>query len=201
MNTPRNIQAKINEQGKLGFAYDLFVATDEMLKQAVEELLKMKVDIADIKNGRLAKEVLQALDFWGGEICQRTASVHNLVPNFLRYEFVKQIIGQSITPTWDTNYIALGDDATAVAYTDTVMGNETNRATFDARSTGFNIAYLDKFFGSSVVGGNSYYEIGLFVDGSAGADTGYLFSHVNISEVMAANESLTVNAKFTITDS
>ena len=195
-----NKQNPITEKGRLGFAYDLFIASDKKLKAAVEELLKMKVAIEDIRSGRMAKEVLQAIDYWGEQICTRSVSVHNLVPNYLRYEFVKSIIGQTIVPTWDTNYIALGDDATTVAYTDTVLGNEVYRAIFDNRSTGFNVAYLDKFFGSSVVGGNSYYEIGLFVDGTAGADTGYLFSHVNINETMAANESLTVNAKFTITD-
>lgn len=192
---------QINENAHFGFVYDLTVTADNVLKNAIEEILGRRVDMRDVKLGKYAKEALQAIKQWGSQIATRRGKHKNLVPNFLRYEFVKMIIGQSITPTFNANYVALGDDATTVAYTDTVLGNEVYRATFDDRTTGFNIAYLDKFFGSSVVGGNSYYEIGIFTDASATPDDGYLFSHVNINETMAVNESLTVNAKFTLTDS
>ncbi len=194
-------QLKISEKIGFGFVYDLSVVADLVLKNAIEEILKHRVSLDGVKNGLYAKEAIEAVRRWGHQIVSRKQTRKNLVPNFLRYELVKVFIGQSVTPTFDANYIALGDDATTPAYANTQLGNEVYRSLFDDRYTGFNIAYYDKFFGSSVVGGNSYYEIGIFTDASASANSGYLFSHTNIEEVMAINESMTVNAKFTLTDS
>lgn len=199
MNQNRNII--VSENPHFGFVYDLTVVADSMLKNAIEEILKHRISMEDVKLGRYAKEAMQAIKQWGSQMASRKQTRKNLVPNFLRYELVKVFIGQSVTPTFNANYIALGDDATPAAYADTVLGNEVYRSTFDDRYTGFNIAYYDKFFGSSVVGGNSYFEIGIFTDATGVADSGYLFSHTNINEVMAVNESLTVNGRLTLTDS
>jgi len=190
----------LNERPKFGFKYGLTVCDDSTLKAAIEEFFKIKISLEELQLGRYAKEALEVIKFFGPQLGRQSSYV-NLVPNFLRYEFARKVAGESITPTFNANYVALGDDATVVAYTDTVLGNETMRATFDARSASFNAAYLDKFFGSSGVGGNSYFEIGIFTDASATPDDGYLFSHVNINEALAITESLTINAIFTVTDS
>ena len=123
---------------------------------------------------------------------------HNLVPDVLRFELATLISGTSITPTLKANYLAMGDDSTAPTNADTILGNETIRGLFSDRFAIDNVAYLDKFRSSAEVGGNSYQEIGVFVDGGVGADTGYLLSHILINESMWANETLTVNVTITI---
>ena len=75
---------------------------------------------------------------------------------------------------------------------------ETIRRTFTNRENTDNVALLDKYFESFEVGGNTYREIGVFVDGLAGVDTGYLLSRIVINETIASNEALIVNCSFTI---
>ena len=104
----------------------------------------------------------------------------------------------TITPTLKANYFALGSSSTAAANADTTLGTETIRAAFTDRSSYTNIAYLDVFFPSTSVGGNSYLEAGIFVDGTASANTGYLLSRVIINQTLGSAQTLTVNCSITI---
>ncbi len=189
---------KIHEKGHFGAKYTFTKVHNDDLLGAMENFYQKEFDAEKLKSGEYAKEAIKVLG-----VCRigRQKEYYNLVPNVLKYELATLISGTSVTPTFKVNKICLGDDATVVDYTDTALGNETLRTDFSDRYSQFNVAYLDKFYGSSEVGGNSYYEAGVFVDGTATVDSGYLFSHLNINETMSANESLTINVSFTITDS
>lgn len=123
---------------------------------------------------------------------------HNIVPLVLRESLASLIAWNTVTPTFEANYFALGDDNTIATNADTTLWNETLRWTFTDRFSVLNVAYLDKFFSSAEVGWNTYLEAGVFVDWTASVDTWYLLSRIVISESMAVNETLTVNASFTI---
>lgn len=123
---------------------------------------------------------------------------HNIVPLVLRESLASLIAWNTVIPTFKANYFALGDDNTAATNTDITLWNETLRWTFTDRFSVLNVAYLDKYFSSAEVGWNTYLEAGVFVDWTASVDTWYLFSRILISESMAVNETLTVNASFTI---
>ena len=123
---------------------------------------------------------------------------HNLVPSVLRNALATLISGTAVLPTFHAEYLALGSGSTAAANSDTQLGTETARAAFTDRSAALNIAYLDCFFPTATVGGNSYNEVGIFVDGSASANTGYLLSRVLTTLTLGANQTLTVNASITI---
>lgn len=123
---------------------------------------------------------------------------HNIVPLAFRNELAKQLAGGSSTSTFEANYIALGTNATEPNETNTQLGTEIVRGLFTKRGYEENTAYLDKFFGTSEVAGQNLREIGIFVDGTAGINTGTLLSHVNINENMSPNETLTINAEITI---
>lgn len=127
----------------------------------------------------------------------RIKEYHNLVPLAIRSSYAYQLAGVTVTPTFEANYIALGNDNTPANINDVLLGNELLRSTFTNRYAIDNVAYLDKYWGSTEVGGNTYLEIGVFIDGTGAVDTGYLLSHVIIDEQLAVNESLTVNASFT----
>ncbi len=126
-------------------------------------------------------------------------SGHNLVPYTLRYSLASLIAGNTVTPTFKANYIALGTWSTLPANTDTQLDTEVIRRLFGDRRAIDNVAYLDKTFGSLEVWWNTYNEIGVFVDGTASVNTWYLFSRININQTMQALENLTVNVTFTIT--
>lgn len=123
---------------------------------------------------------------------------HNLVPNTLRYAFAGLTVGNTVLPTFEVTRIAMGSGTTAPANTDTALETETIRGSLSDRSALNNVAYYDKFWNNSEVGGNTYKEVGLFVDGTDVADSGYLFSHVAIDESPSANETLTINATMTV---
>lgn len=125
-------------------------------------------------------------------------SGHNIVPLVLRETLASMIVGNTVTPTFIANYLALGDGITTPTNNDVALANETLRWTFSNRFATDNVAYLDKFFSSADVGGNSYLEAWIFVDGTASADTWYLLSRILIDEVISVNETLSFNCTFTI---
>lgn len=124
---------------------------------------------------------------------------HNKIPDVLRVELAKLISGQSVTATFEANYLALWWDATPPANWDTQLWSETLRGEFTSRGSTSNTAFLDKFFGSVDVAWNTYLEVWVFVDGTASANSWFLLSRVNINETMWPNETLTINVSIAIT--
>jgi len=127
----------------------------------------------------------------------RVIEAHNLVPLAIRSSMATLVSGTTITPTLKANYLALGTGSTAVSNSDAQLTTETLRAAFTNRTATNNVAYLDCFFGSSQVAGQSFQEAGIFIDGSASANSGYLLSHVLSSIIVGANENLTCNCSVT----
>lgn len=123
---------------------------------------------------------------------------HNLVPLVLRAELASLIAGNTVTPTFKANYLALWTDSTPPNNSNTQLWAETLRGLFTDRRAIDNIAFLDKFFWSVEVGWNNYNEVWVFVDGSAWVNTWFLLSRININETMQALESLTVNVTITV---
>lgn len=123
---------------------------------------------------------------------------HNIVPLVLRSSFASLICWNTVTPTFNANYFALWSSNTTPTNADIKLWTETLRGTFTDRFSVENVAYLDKFFSSAEVGGNSYLEAGVFVDWSGSADSWYLLSRILITETISVNETLTINCSFTI---
>ena len=65
--------------------------------------------------------------------------------------------------------------------------------------TSSNIAFIDFFYAKADTNG-TYEEFGTFIDGTASADTGQMFTHlITGSWVKTASESMTVACQYTIT--
>lgn len=124
---------------------------------------------------------------------------HNLIPLAIRESFATLISWTTVTPTFQANYVALWTDATAVTENDTTLWTEIIRWLFTDRTSESNIAYLDKFFWSTEVWGNSFKEIWVFIDWTGTVDSWFLLSKINIEEDISATESLTINVTITIT--
>ena len=117
--------------------------------------------------------IIETIRDYSGELLKkcRIYEAHNKVPAVIRNEMAKLIAGQTITPTLKANYLALGNGTTSITDSDTTLSAELVRGLFTQRSATGNVAYLDKFWGSSEVGGLTILEVGTFVDGTATANS------------------------------
>jgi len=201
----------IKDQLNFRFNYTFTRIKDEVLVRILKQFYEnLGFDIVNLKEEALRsvrmlktqmpQQIINILKHYNGKYKNdiHITKAHNLVPDILREELATLLAGTTVTPTFKANYVALGSDATSPANDDTQLGTETLRGLFTNRYAIDNVAYLDKFFSSSEVGGNTYLEAGVFVDGTSSPNSGYLLSHVNMNETMTATESLTINSTITI---
>lgn len=124
---------------------------------------------------------------------------HNIIPSVLRYQLATLLTGTTPATTFNANYVALGNGSGTPQPTDVKLVNETKRGTFTNRYRIDETAYLDKFFSTTEVQGMTFTEAGVFCDGTATTDSGFLLSRIEMNESVSANETLTINAAITIT--
>lgn len=98
---------------------------------------------------------------------ERTVEKFNLVT-----DIGLQAILDSIT---DLNYIAIGDDPTAVSLADTTLGNETFRKLVLSSNGVGNVKSWTTFL-THAEGNGTIEEVGIFQNGTGTADSGDLFS-------------------------
>ena len=191
------------DQMNMKVNYHIHVGTDEAYAKMLEKTQKMPRIWFLYKNGILTKKARQLVTEMTRQLGWnmhniRSRSGHNLVPLLLRNALANKIAGNVVTPTFAANYIALWDSATPPTIHDTTLGNEVLRGEFTNRFAIANIAFLDKFWSSTEVGGATYLEAWIFVDGTASADTWDLLSKIAINEAIGLKETLTINASITI---
>lgn len=115
------------------------------------------------------------------------------------FEAIGEILAASYVGNGDIDYMALGDDNTAVAASDTTLGNEVYRNATASGTAEGNIVYLTAFFNETETDG-TYEEFGNFIDGGAGANTGKLWSHIVTGGWVKTNtDALIVDCKYTFT--
>lgn len=122
--------------------------------------------------------------------------VHNLVPTVGRTMQAARLAGTT-TLTGVVNKVALGTSSATPVNADTQLGTEVYRNTLLSATYASNIAYLTGFFTAAECNG-TYSEVGLFVDGTASANTGTLFSHALASITKSAIQTLTIDWVVTI---
>ena len=198
---------KIDKGIKIKENYKIIKASDFLLAKILCEAANLSVTKFQIfldKEGKIDKPyhstISNILRNYNGIYKDQLEinKVHNIVPLIFRNELALLLSGTTITPTLKCNYIALGSGTTSPANTDTSLETETIRGTWSNQYSVDNVAYFDKFFSSTEVGGNDYYEAGMFIDGTSGANTGYLLSHTAMSETLTSNQTLSISATITI---
>lgn len=99
------------------------------------------------------------------------------------------------------NYMALGTGAPTPAVGDIKLATESYRnATASATHSG-GICYATAYYTQTEVTG-TFTEFGNFIEGSASADSGYIWSHIaSISWVKDSVTTLTVDQKYVFTSS
>lgn len=103
----------------------------------------------------------------------------------------------------EVNETALGTGATAVAVGDTTLDTEVYRKAIASRTYTNNIAYMTAFYTATETSG-TYYEHGLFINGTGAADSGVLLSRVLLNApsgiTKSLTETLTIDYTVTIAD-
>lgn len=133
---------------------------------------------------------------------KRQLVIQNIIPTVGRTVFA-MILAGTFTYTGKINYCALGSDATGSLNANTQLGTELYRKLVSSSTYSANVAYISTFFTATEITG-TFYEVGHFIDGTASANTGQLFSRIadpETSELPLAKsntESLTVDYKVTI---
>lgn len=189
LTTPDNYQVVIADERDI--AYAVYQKDDS-------KLWSPRAALESLREGGEAVRIWMDILKGGLPSFAKAQTVHNIVPSVLRNSLASLISGTTVTPTFKANYFALGTGNTAPTNSDTQLQTETLRALFTNRSAFTNIAYLDVFFSAVQVGGNTYQEAGIFVDGTGSANSGYLLSRVALNQTLGASQTLTVNCSITI---
>lgn len=129
-------------------------------------------------------------------------------PNFEKHNIIvtvgravlAELLSGGTTYTGEINYGALGTAVAPVpADSDTQLGTEVFRKLVASQTFEDNVAYIDFFYTTGDCNG-TYTEFGNFIDGTASADSGQLFSYIATGDwVKSASESLFVSCEYTIT--
>lgn len=134
------------------------------------------------------------------KICKvKKVTKKNLVVLSGRSIFARLLVGDT-TYSGEVTHGALGDDNTAVNASDTTLVNEVARKPYAVRSRTNAQVSLDFYYSKSDTDG-TYEEFGLFIDGTATADSGQLFNRVltggwnkSSSEAMTVSIQIDINA-------
>jgi hypothetical protein len=131
-------------------------------------------------------------------IVQQHKAEHNLITTIGRNVLARLLTGD-VTYSGQINYGALGSSATAVNNSDTQLGTEVYRKLYASHTTdGNNVAYIDFFYAATDTNG-SYAEFGNFIDGTASANTGRIFSHILTGTWTKTNvQSMFISCQYTI---
>jgi hypothetical protein len=128
----------------------------------------------------------------------RQIRYENIIPTVARTAIANWLSNASPSPaSIRINKTALGTGVTAPANGDTQLETETYRKDIASETNSDNVAYFTAFYTAPEVSG-TFKEAGMFMNGSAGANTGTLFSRVAIDITKTTSESLTVDYEITI---
>ncbi len=152
--------------------------------EKIEKLVKIKGEITatwrDVKTGKIKKR----------------SHMTNMIVTVGR-KTIAMRLANVLTYTGVINYGALGTGTTPPANTDTQLETEVFRKTTASATYENNVAYISFFFGAAEVSG-TFREFGNFIDGTASANTGQLFTRISVNWVKTNTETLTVDCCYSV---
>lgn len=129
---------------------------------------------------------------------KRVKKFHNLLPTVGRTAIANNLANVAPSPSSILiNYVGVGTDATAAANGQTQLLVEIARNAVASRTNASNIAYITGFFGATEAIA-TLREAGLFINGTATANSGTLFSRVVINITKSGTETLTLDWTITV---
>lgn len=158
--------------------------------------LDMQLSAARNVSGEVYHKMLAELESLGAV---RKVVLKNQVHLAAREMFAKMIAGES-TYTGEVNYGALGTGSGVITDSDTQLGAEVARKPVASRTRTNDSVTIDFYYSKSDTDG-TYNEFGLFIDGTATANTGLMYNRVltggwtkSSTEAMTVSIQLDFNA-------
>lgn len=127
----------------------------------------------------------------------------NLIPDVAGNAYAQQAAGINTQNIGQSQYCALGTNATAPSYGDVQLGTETIRKPISINTVSGRTATLKTFYSQTEVVG-TFREVGLFGNGattvaSITANSGILFSKIAVNFTIAATQTLIITITYTFT--
>lgn len=97
-------------------------------------------------------------------------------------------------------YIAVGTGATAPADGDTALETETARKAVASKTHAADVAAIATTFNATEIPTSTLKEVGLFIEGTASADTGTLLARVTVNIGITALDALFIDWRITLSD-
>ena len=150
------------------------------------------------------REAINCKKHGGYGICQcgkikRVQKYDNLIPTAGRSKVAEALAGDlAVIEDIEINFTSLGTGSTAPANGDTTLETEVFRKVVASATFKDNQLFVTAFYTAPEVSG-TFNEAGLHIKGTAGVDTGTLFSRVATSIVKAVTETLTIDYTTTLT--
>jgi hypothetical protein len=130
-------------------------------------------------------------------ICKtRQLIFENIVCTAGKTVLTNNLTSASPTHPLKITHAALGSNSTPPAAGDTQLGTETYRNAVASLASATNVAYATAFYSAAETSG-TFAEVGFFIDGAAGANTGQLWSHALASFIKTTLQTYTVDASWT----
>lgn len=186
------LQSVMREQGHFEGTYIITLADI-----VTEEAKEWERQIVAARGRDDMKTVKGFMDMLNNKYGQKPVVVHNVVPNVGRGVLISRLTND-LTYSGTVNKVALGTGATTPSNSDTQLGTEVYRNNAASLTSAVNIGYISGFFTAAEVSG-SFAEVGLFIDGAAGANTGALFSRALSTINKSAIQTLTLDWIVTLT--
>lgn len=149
----------------------------------------------------MRRRFVEKLRKFNGLYGYKTVVIENVTCDDGRERIAKALSGNiSTAAEIEVNYCAVGTSATAPATTDAQLGTETFRKEITS------VTYADnKFYGTGFYaageGTGTLQEHGLFIEGSATANSGELLSHLLLGGIVkGAPDTLTVETEIQVND-
>lgn len=148
------------------------------------------------ERGNDPAQMKRLIDILNQQFGQKPLVVENLIPTVGR-SVLAQRLANTLTYTGTVNKVALGTGNASPSNSDTTLATETYRNNAASLTYANNISYITGFFTAAECNG-TYAEVGLFIDGAAGANTGQLFSRALASITKSSIQTLTIDWVLTI---
>ena len=160
------------------------------IKDTTSAIGKVRITLCDIKNEE-ARRLETLIKEGAGDSRELIKRLHdlaavkqftfdNVVPIVGRQQIAKALTGQfSDIADMEVNYTALGTGTGTAVEGDTVLDTEVFRKAPSSVSYNANLAYFTAFYTAADCSG-TYYEHGIFINGTGAADSGVMLSRVLI---------------------
>jgi hypothetical protein len=173
--------------------YDMASTGAQHLEDEIVEHIAMRGRIPEATHRARYQVLMESLK----RFMVKEEVVKNLVVTVGR-SVLAQRLANTTTYTGVINYGALGSSSTAVTNADTQCNTEVFRKVVASASFTTNVAFIDFFYSKADTNG-TYNEFGTFIDGSAGANTGQMFTHTLTGGwVKTSSQSMTVSCQYTL---